>query len=56
MPGPDEVLQQMQQLLAEQRQLLAGKLTEELVFEYKQRESQIRELFKAVADGNHRRS
>jgi predicted dithiol-disulfide oxidoreductase (DUF899 family) len=55
MPGPDEVLQQIEQLLAEQRQLLAAKLTEELVFEYKQRERHIRELFKAIAD-NHRQS
>ena len=54
MPETDKLIQQLYELLAEQRKLLEGRLTEQIAFQYKEREKKVRELFQLLADGNRR--
>lgn len=54
MPEPNQLIQQIHKLIAEQRKLLEGRLTEQVAFKYKELELQMRELFQQFVDGNRR--
>ena len=47
-----KLAQQIAELLTEQRKLLSGKVTDEVSFEYKKREREIRRLFTILEGGN----
>ena len=54
MPEPDQLIQQIDKLIAQQQKLLEGPLTEQVALQYKDLEMQMRELLQRFVDANRR--